>query len=1190
MNSSEGKRRATIGVLLGAQAYYGTILGNYIGPVFRGVCSAAQDYGCNLLLSCGMAHYNVLARPGWPVPSPDVDFVPVGPWNTDGLIVINPLLSEVRSRYIQELIEAGTLVTFISSGESGPMVTVDNEGGIRQAIAHLVNHGHRSVAFIAGYPQDATGDSEARLNAYQAAVEAYDLVVDSGLIVYGRHSIDGGMRAMQQLLNSQVSFTAVVASNDESAIGAMRAVKTFGLQIPQDVAIIGFDDSLEAPTQVPPLTTLHYSPAEMGYQALELLLEYISEPEKEDEVVTIPARLVVRQSCGCKLGAGVASVADSTSSSISYAGRSTAMSQVVQAMTESAMAEAQCLSLEEVHVLCSRLVEAFLSSLKSGEVDPYRQELDEVLLRAETVGEDVHIWHTAVSALENSLDLLLQTGRLSAMYKQAKKMLGQGRIAISESVRRQFRRYVVDRRWTSDRMGALNADLLTAMDEAQIFGMLTKYLPQMGIRHAGVAFFEAEGDDPVAWSLLHPVVPQKEAGLRFPSRQFPPPGLYQEPFRLALLPLAKLEERVGFAVFDTGNLEMCAAVVWQLIVFFRVARLYQEATEGRRLAEEASRVKSRFLSVVSHELRTPLSLIAGLSGIVIQRVAEGGEVDRQNLEAIHANAKHLDGLIRDVLDLARDEIGRLKLICEPLDLAEVLQPVAEVGEQLTREKGLDWQDQIPSDLPKVWGDRTRLRQVVMNLVNNAVKFTESGRVTLRAIASEEDVTVVISDTGLGIPFDEQERIFDEFCQCERTAARGYGGLGLGLAICKRLVELQGGQISVRSSGKEGDGSTFCFTVPRLDETVCGDKDSIGLSCGQQVLLGVDRHDEEGMLYKYLLQQGADVHVLEIDQVQDWAFQLSTSPPNLVVLDRKVASGHAWEILQFLRQSSAAKDVPVVFYSLGEGGDKGSVLELDYLPKPIDLNELTYALERQGLESRCERERTILVVDDEPHFLEIYTRMVRVWSPAIRVLKARNGREALDQIRRERPDLVLLDLMMPELDGFQVLEIMRGETASRDIPVIVLTGQALTQEDMARLNAGVASVLQKELFSVGEILSQMEAVLRRSKNVSGTTQSLARRAAAYIHTHYEEPVSLEAVAVHIGVCKEHLARCFREEMGVTLVTYRNRYRVERAKTLLREKEKRVVDVAMEVGFSSSAYFCRVFKQEVGKSPQAYRQTC
>jgi YesN/AraC family two-component response regulator len=281
---------------------------------------------------------------------------------------------------------------------------------------------------------------------------------------------------------------------------------------------------------------------------------------------------------------------------------------------------------------------------------------------------------------------------------------------------------------------------------------------------------------------------------------------------------------------------------------------------------------------------------------------------------------------------------------------------------------------------------------------------------------------------------------------------------------------------------------------------------------------------------------------------------------------------------------------VVFYSLEESGDKGSVLELDYLSKPIGPNELMYALERQGLGSQCDSERTILVVDDEPHFLEMYTRMVRAWSPMIRVLKARNGREALDQIRQERPDLVLLDLMMPELDGFQVLEIMRSETASRDIPVIVLTGQVLTQENMARLNAGVASVLQKELFSVGEILSQMEVVLHRSKNVSGVAQSLARRAAAYIHTHYEEPVSLEDVAVHIGVSKEHLARCFREEMGVTLVTYRNRYRIERAKTLLREKEKRVVDVAMEVGFSSSAYFCRVFKQEVGKSPQAYRQTC
>jgi signal transduction histidine kinase/DNA-binding LacI/PurR family transcriptional regulator/CheY-like chemotaxis protein len=1188
MNTSEGKRRATIGVLLGAQAYYGTILGNYVGPVFHGICSAAQDYGCNLLLSCGMAHSTVVAHPAWPVPSSDVDFVPVGPWNADGLIVINPLLAEARSRYIQELIEAGARVTFISSGENGPVVTVDNEGGIRQAIAHLIDHGHRSVAFIAGYPRDTGGDSDARLKAYRATVEAHGLAADPDLIVYGRHAIDGGMRAMQQLLDSPVSFTAVVASNDESAIGAMRVIESSGLRVPQDIAIIGFDDSLEALTQVPPLTTLHYSPAEMGYQALELLLEYISEPGKEDEVVTIPARLVVRQTCGCKPGAEIAPATDAALPSISYSGRSTAMAQIVQAMTESAMAEAQSLSLEEVHVLSSRLVEAFVSSLKSREADAYHRELDEILLRTEAVDEDAHIWHATVSTLEGSLDLLLQAGRLSMMEEQANRMLRRGRIAISESVRRQFRRYVVDRRWTSDRVGLLNAGLLTAMDEAQIFEMLAEYLPQMGIDHTDVAFFEPEGDDAEAWSRLRPVVPHKKTDLRFPSRQFPPSGLYREPFSLALLPLAKLEKRVGFAVFDTVNLEMCATIVWHLITFFKVARLYKEATEGRRLAEEANRMKSRFLSVVSHELRTPLSLIAGLSGIVMQRVAEGAEVDRQNLEAIRASAKHLDGLIRDVLDLARDETGQLKLMCEPLDLAEVLRPVIEVGEQLTGEKGLGWQCGIPSDLPRVWGDRTRVRQVVMNLVNNAVKFTDCGQVTLHARAGEGDVTVTVSDTGLGIPLDEQERIFDEFRQCERTAARGYGGLGLGLAICKRLVELQGGEIGVRSSGEEGEGSTFRFTIPRLDEAVCGDMASVEPG-GQRVLLGVGRHDEEGVLYKHLVRQGVDVHVLGIDRIQDWAPQLST-PPSLVVLDKEVANGHAWEILQFLRQNPTAKDVPVVFYALEEGGDKGAVMELDYLPKPIGLTELVQALERQGLTDQCGKEKTILVVDDEPYFLEMYARMVQAWSPVIRVLKARNGREALEQIRQGRPDLVLLDLMMPELDGFQVLEIMRGETASCDIPVIVLTGQVLTQEDMVRLNAGVVSVLQKELFSVDEILSQIRIVLQRSKNVSGVVQSLARRAAAYVHTHYEEPVSLEDVAEHIGVSKEHLARCFREEMGVTLVTYRNRYRVARAKTLLREKEKRVVDVAMEVGFSSSAYFCRVFKQEVGQSPQAYRQTC
>jgi YesN/AraC family two-component response regulator len=215
--------------------------------------------------------------------------------------------------------------------------------------------------------------------------------------------------------------------------------------------------------------------------------------------------------------------------------------------------------------------------------------------------------------------------------------------------------------------------------------------------------------------------------------------------------------------------------------------------------------------------------------------------------------------------------------------------------------------------------------------------------------------------------------------------------------------------------------------------------------------------------------------------------------------------------------------------------------------------------------------------------------VQAQSASYRVLKARDGREALEIIGRERPDLVLLDLVMPELDGFGVLEAMQREEAIRSIPVIVLTSQLLTETDMARLNRSVAAVLGKGLFSVEETLAHVEATLARRRNLGNETQYLVRKAMAYVHEHYTDSISRVDVARHVGVNADYLTRCFHKETGVTLVTYLNRYRINQAKTLLAAREKSVSEVAMAVGFSDSNYFSQVFRRETGMSPNEYKRS-
>ena len=800
--------------------------------------------------------------------------MPVGPWNTDGLIVVNPLLSETRADYITQLSTTGHPVVFIARGGSGPTITVDNAGGVHQAVRHLVEHGHRRIAFIAGRPDDVEGDSGIRLHAYQAAVQDYCLVADHQFIAYGYHGIEGGQRAMRHILSSGVAFTAVLASNDESAIGAMTALREAGLRIPQDIAIVGFDDSLEAVSQVPPLTTLHSSPFEMGFQALELLLELIKGRTGENVIVQVPMRLVIRQSCGCQPAAVAPLAFPVAAQHISSVDRSSLARQIARAMAETVLAEAQRLSAEDVESLCQHLVAAFIVSLEGGAAISFRQALEHAFAHVEMAGDDVQVWQAAFLTLKEGAAALLETIDRPAAHRHVEEMLRLAQIAVSERMRRQYRHHVANQRWITDRMDLLNARLLAALDEAQIFEILAEHLPQMGIQQIEVVFFEAEGGDPVAWSRLHTVPERKEVSWRFPSRLFPPAGLYDEPFSIALLPLANQGDRTGCVIFDTANLDICATIVWQLRTFLKVVHLYREATQGRRLAEEANRLKSRFLSTVSHELRTPLGLIVGLSKMLLQ----GGETRspdtyRQDLKRMYASAQHLDGLIRDVLDLAQSEMQQLQLVYEPLDLAEVLETIVAVGEQLAGDKGLDWRAEIPANLPTTRGDRTRLRQVALNLINNAVKFTARGGVTLRVAADTQTITVEISDTGLGIPRAEQDVIFDEFRQSERTTARGYGGLGLGLAVCKRLVELHGGNIGVRSSGNEGAGSTFYFTLPVLAGLPDPEVRKI-VSPEQTVLVLTEQAGQGNTLRQYLIHQGFEVQVLALDTTADWSPQLA----------------------------------------------------------------------------------------------------------------------------------------------------------------------------------------------------------------------------------------------------------------------------------------------------------------------------
>ena len=796
----------------------------------------------------------------------------------------------------------------------------------------------------------------------------------------------------------------------------------------------------------------------------------------------------------------------------------------------------------------------------------------------------------------------------------------QARVLIGETAQRVQAYQVLQTEEQARKLGRINQALNATVDLRELADILARALPELGIPSCYLSLYE-DPDVPADQSRLIVAydrtgrVALEPDGRPFPSAELVPAGLLDRDRRYSLVvePLYFRQNQLGLAVFEadarreevyellseeiSGALKRTQLVARNIDLYHEADKAREvaedarrEAEAGRQLAEEANRLKSRFLATVSHELRTPLSLIVGTIDMMRREVAQPAlpatESYTQDLTSIHVSAQHLARLIGDVLDLASGQAGELRLACEPLQMAEVLARVATLAEPMVREKGLLWQTDFPQDLPLVWGDRTRLQQVVLNLISNAVKFTECGSVTLWAEVGKKDVVIAVSDTGMGIPQAEQEMIFNEFRQSERTAQRGYGGMGLGLAISRHLVQLHGGQIGVLSTGAEDTGSTFYFTLPILAQAVTelgGPDDRVG-----KVLLLTDRSGAGADLQDYLVRRGFEVERLATAQNADWLSRILASPPGALVIDYGPAVESGWEILRTLKLDLATSELPLLFYGLPPGHDTGTLLELDYLSKPVEETRLAGALARHGLDTEARRKQIILIVDDDPAILDLHTRMVRASLPRSRLLRASNGAEALQLMARTRPDLVLLDLMMPVMDGFAVLETMRSSPQTAGIPVIVLTAQILTGQDMARLQQGVAAVLGKEVFTTQEVQAQVEIALARSKRLGSEAQRLVRLTMAYIHEHYAEGLSRSDLAANLAINERYLTRCFHDETGLAPFTYLLRYRLKQGRKMLEETQMSITDVAMAVGFSDSSHFCRMFQKEFRLSPSAYRR--
>jgi CheY-like chemotaxis protein/nitrogen-specific signal transduction histidine kinase len=508
----------------------------------------------------------------------------------------------------------------------------------------------------------------------------------------------------------------------------------------------------------------------------------------------------------------------------------------------------------------------------------------------------------------------------------------------------------------------------------------------------------------------------------------------------------------------------------------RTAQLEHIATEARaarEVAEQANRMKSQFLANMSHELRTPLNSIINFTRILL--VGTRGPVTEGQsdyLNRVRHSGEHLLGLINDILDLSKIEAGRMELFKENLSIGELIHSVHSTALGLTKDKPIKLHHELAPGLPPIEADRTRVRQILLNLLSNAAKFTDQGEIIIRVERSGAQLVLSVTDTGIGIPDGHLNTIFEEFRQVDSDSDRAYGGTGLGLAISRRFVELHGGRIWAEST--IGSGSTFYFTLPLAASVepvapVAPEPSNPIQPDGPTILVIDDDESAIEIISTYLRPDG--YRVVKVTDSRHALAQARLIDPAAIILDVFMPHKDGWEILTELKADPELASVPVVLYTIADEQRLGYHLGASaYLLKPIDEQHL-----RQTLSQLVAPSSTIVVIDDDANALEITAQQLEQLGSR-RVVTANNGRDGLARVRETMPDAIILDLMMPELDGFMVLDQLKADPQTAGIPVVVLTARELSSQEHIWLRGQVSGLLAKGETSTEQLLHKLTEVV------------------------------------------------------------------------------------------------------------------
>jgi signal transduction histidine kinase/DNA-binding LacI/PurR family transcriptional regulator/DNA-binding NarL/FixJ family response regulator len=956
-----GEKRLTIGYIIPF------IWGELSYLYYSGIVKAAEAYNVNLISFNGQKieeseQQNIQANVVYNLVSDRV---------FDGLIMwgspYNEYLSDTKWKILERIIGNLPMVSFSSPIKDYPVILTDDRQGFHDLMAHLVeHHKFKKIAFVAG--PESSFHAEWRLKLYAEYLASYNIAYDERLVSTQRpYAIETGARAIAEFADRGLVFgrdiEAIMGVSDSVMLGAVGELEKRNVRIPDDVAVVGYNNRTESRSAIPPLTTVETSFENFGMKAIETLLHSIRKGAPVSRKILMPVKLVVRNSCGCDI-----TRIEGMNTSV--------MTNGIDVMRSQAGVIASSMMMQ-VHlpknILDSdwawHLIETFINDLETPGQRRFNETLEKILNRVKRSGEDVFQWQSAVNEMHQRILPFIKGQRCET---RALEMLNSARMQIYQSV--EFVLANIQSRFDTNMQNLFNIDqnLMTQYEMSDIMNAVEKLLPYVKGHSCYISLYDDDIRPHAAARLVFAYCDDKRLSIPGDGFVFDPVLIVPNEFRpkdrrysLVVHPLYYRESQFGFAVFEDDSPDkvlyhifsgMINSTLYRTMIFAKLKKSEEEreallqklARENEELekkveertsdirnvnvqlqkaieeANNANVAKSRFLANMSHEIRTPLNGIMGFAEIL--RGTSDISLHRRYVHLIIDETERLIELINQVLDISKIESGKLKLNIDPFDFSQFIESVSLTYSALAAKRNLEYRVKVEDGTPEyIRGDALRIRQILTNLIGNAIKFTLQGHVHVLVQKIEETVGSImlkfsISDTGVGIPPNMREAIFDTFVQAESSTTRKFGGTGLGTSISKQLVTLMNGDINVESV--EGEGSTFWFTVvvgKVNEQEILSLKKTEDVSeqwdvkenalKGYTVLLAEDYPTNRELANAYLSKLGCTILVAENGKEAVELFR--NNSVNCVLMDIQMPIMDGCRATQEIRLLENGKDVPII---------------------------------------------------------------------------------------------------------------------------------------------------------------------------------------------------------------------------------------------------------------------------------------